>query len=126
MRGGVDDAERSAHFPREVVVAPRFQQSRGRVADYHWGPNTCDEARQFRLLPVLTLQIEVTAPEGLPGDSRADFVEERVEEASIRTMDRAVELVADLPHVACRGREVVEGPSTRQSCGGRKPREAYH
>ena len=93
-------------------MAARFQQSRGRVAnDYHWGPNTCDEL--FRLLPVLTLQIEVAAPEGLPGDPRADLVEEGIEEASIRTMDRAVELVADLPHVACRGREVVEGPSTR-------------
>ena len=95
----VNDAERAAHLTREVIVTARFEQSRGRVADYHRGPNTCDEL--FRLLPVLrTLQIEVAAPEGLPGDPRADLVEERVEKASIRTMDRAVELVSDLPHIA--------------------------
>ena len=49
------------------------------------------------------------ATDVLPGDPRADIIEERVEEASIRTMDRTVELVSNLPHVACRGREVVEG-----------------
>ena len=78
-----------------------------RTDAHHRRADTCDEL--FRLLPVLTLQIEVAAPEGLPGDPRADLVEERVEEASIRSMDRTVELVSNLPYVACRRRKVVEG-----------------
>ena len=111
MRCRVDDAERSAHHPGQIVVPPSFQEPRCRVADYHWGPNTCDEL--FRLLPVLTLQIEVAAPEGFLGDSRADFVEEGIEEAPARAVDRTVEFVANFPYVACRIREVVEGARNR-------------
>ena len=44
----------------------------------------------------------------LVGDSRADLVEERVEKTPSCSMNRPVQTLANLPHVACRGREVVE------------------
>ena len=78
-----------------------------RTDAHHRRADTCDEL--FRLLPVLTLQIEVAAPEGLPGDPRADLVEEGIEKAPARAVDRAIELVSNLPDVSCRGRKIVQG-----------------